>query len=109
MSIIKKTIHFINESQIPVDASDQPVYGLFKEVQLRYPSIFGHDKYISLLGDLHMEHSILLIHGQLIKGSGLDSILLHSKLSTEGTSAIVDANYIKSSVYRCLWLLFILS
>ena len=32
-----------------------------------------------------MEHSILLMHGQLIKGSGLDSILLHSKLLTEGT------------------------
>ena len=100
MSIIKKTIHFINESQIPVDASDQPVYGLSKEVQLRYPSTFGHDKYISLLGDIHMEHSILLMHGELIKGSGLDSILLHSKLSTEGN--------VLSTAYRYLWLLSIL-
>ena len=46
-----------------------------------------------------MEHTLLLMHGQLIKGSGLDSILQHSKLSTEGTSAIVDANDIKRSRY----------
>ena len=101
MSVIKKTTHFINRNQIPVDASDQPVYALSKEIQLRYPTTFGQDKYITLLGDLHMEHTILLMHGQLIKGSGLDSILLHSKLSTEGTSAIVDANDIKRSRY-CL-------
>jgi len=101
MSIIKKTSYHLNSKQVPIDTSDQPVFALSKEVQLRYPSTFGHDKYICLLGDLHLEHSLLLMHGSLIKGSGLDSILHFSKLSTEGTSAIVDANDIKRSRY-CL-------
>ena len=91
----------INRNQVPVDVSDQPVFAHSKEIQLLYPETFGHDKYITLLGDLHMEHTILQMHGQLIKGSGLDTVLLHSKLSTEGTSALVDANDIKRARY-CL-------
>ena len=101
MNIIRDTIEFINPNQVPVDVSDQPVYAFSKEVQLRYPSVFGPGKYISLFGDLHVEHSALLMHGQIIKGSGLDSILQRSQLSTIGTSSLVDANDIKRSRY-CL-------
>ena len=101
MNIIKKTIEFTNEGQIPVDASDQPVYALSKEVQIGYNETFGTDKYVCMLGDLHMEHTALLVHGDLIRGSGLDSQFANTKLSTEGTSAIVDVNDIKRSRY-CL-------
>lgn len=101
MNIVKKTSHFLNQHQVPIDVSDQPVFAYSQEIQLRYPDIFGYDKYITLLGDLHTEHTILQMHGLLIKGSGLDTALLHCKLSTEGTSAIVDANDIKRARY-CL-------
>lgn len=101
MNIIKKTIEFTNEGQIPVDASDQPVYALSKEVQIGYNETFGTDKYVCMLGDLHMEHTALLVHGDLIRGSGLDSQFVNTKLSTEGTSTIVDVNDIKRSRY-CL-------
>ena len=101
MGIIKKTINFTNKSQIPVDASDQPVYAILKEVQLRYPSEFGPEKFICTLGDLHMEHTGLLVHGDFIKGNGLDTLFLHSNLSTDGTSAVVDVNDIKRS-WCCL-------
>ena len=101
MGIIKKTINFTNEGQIPIDASDQSVYAISKEVQIRYPSEFGPEKYICTLGDLHMEQTGLLVHGDFIKGSGLDTLFLHSNLSTDGTSAVVDVNDIKRSRY-CL-------
>ena len=101
MGIIKKAINFTNKGQVLVDASDQPVYVISKEVQIRYPSEFGPEKYICALGYLHMEHTGLLVHGDFINGSGLDTLFLHSKLSTDRTSAVVDVNDIKCSRY-CL-------
>ena len=101
MNIIKDTINFINPTQVPIDVSDQPVYALSKEIQLRYPSMFGPDKYVCLLGDLHIEIELLRIHGEIIKGSGLDSILESSNLSTLGTSTIIDVNNNKRASY-CL-------
>ena len=99
MSIIQKTIKFLNENQIPIDFLDQPVYAYSKEVQWRHPTTFGHGKYICLLGDLHIEQSILGLHVYLIKGSGLDSVLAHTNFSAIGTSIIVDGNNVKRS--RC--------
>ena len=101
MSIIHKTIKFLNENQIHIDVSDQPIYAYSKEVQGHHPPIFGHGKYLSWLGDLHIEQSILGLHGNLIKGTGLDSALAHTNLSNIGTSTIVDVNNIKRSRY-CL-------
>ena len=56
---------------------------------------------ICLLGDHHIEQSILGLHGNPMKESGLDSVLAHSNLSAIGTSTIVDVNNIKRSRY-CL-------
>ena len=41
------------------------------------------------------------MNGDRIKGSGLDSVLVHTNLSTIGTSTIVEVNNIKPSRY-CL-------
>ena len=101
MKIIRDTTNYINPDQIPVDVSDQPVYAFSKEVQLRYPSVFGPGQYLCMLGDLHIEHSLLIMRGEIIKGSGLESILERNKLPTLGTSTVVDANDIKRSRY-CL-------
>ena len=48
-----------------------------------------------------MEHTGLLVHGNFTTGSGLDTLFLHSKLLTDGISAVVDVNDIKRSQY-CL-------
>ena len=55
----------------------------------------------NILRDLHIEQSILGLHGDLIKGSGLDSALADTNLWTISTPTIVDANNIKRSRY-CL-------
>ena len=36
------TTKFLNENQILIDVSDQPVYAYSKEVQWRDPTIFGY-------------------------------------------------------------------
>ena len=48
-----------------------------------------------------MEDTGLLVHGDFIKESRLDTLFLLSKLLTDGTSAVVDVNDIKHSQY-CL-------
>ena len=57
------------------------------------------ESYSSLLGGLHIEQSILVIHGKLIDGSELREILNTNELSIIGTSVAVDVNDIKRVRY----------
>ena len=60
-----------------------------------------HIQYFSFQGGLHIEHSLLIVHGELIKGSGLYDILSNNNFSIIGTGAVVYANHIKQTCY-CL-------
>ena len=96
MNIIKATISNINPGQIPADTCDQPVYAINKEIQLRYPAEFSDDQYFTILGGLHVEKSLLGIHGEIIAGSGLAKILVVNNLSLVGVStAALDVSDIK--------------
>ena len=71
MSIIKRTINFTSKCQVSIDASDQAVDVILKELQIPYPSYpskFRPKKYICAIVDLHMEHTGLLVHSRFIKG-----------------------------------------
>ena len=63
----------------------------------RFPDEFGN--YFALFGQLHIELCILVIHGQLIKGSGLLETLTEKKFSMIGLSAVVNVNNIKRARY----------
>ena len=77
---------------------DQPVYALTKEIQWRYPNNFSDNQYFAIFGGLHIEQSLLGIHGELIAGSGLAEILVVNDLSTIGVSAAsLDISDIKQS------------
>ena len=97
MHLNMKWTNILNPNQTPVDVSDQPVYALTKELILRFSDKFS--KYFALFGQLHIEQCILVIHGQLIKGSGLLEILTENKFSMIGLSAVVDVNNIKRARY----------
>ena len=78
----------LSPAQTPNDVKDQPVYTLTKELQFRHPEIFSHC--FPIFGQLHIEQSLLVIHGQLIKGSGVAQILTENKFSLLGLSAVAD-------------------
>ena len=101
MHINKKTTEFLNPGQTPVDVCDQPVFALTWELQQRLKETFGKSKYFCLFGGLHIEKILLVIHGELIKGSGLESILSASNISIIGTEAMVNVNQVKQARY-CL-------
>ena len=81
----------LNPGQTPVDVSDQPVYALINELLFRNP--VSQD--FPIFGQFHIEQSLFVIHGQLIKSSGLVQILTENKFSMTGLSAVVVMNNIK--------------
>ena len=92
-----KCTKIINPGQTSLNWSYQPVFALKKELQFRFPKMF--QDYVPLFGGLHIEQSLLALHGQLIKDSGLMEILNLQKLSTIGLPAFVDVNSIKRATY----------
>ena len=95
MEIIKNTVSVINEGLTPVD---QPVYALSKQIQWRFPELFRD--YFCLFGALHVEKSLLVIHGEFIKGSGLSNVLGKCNLSVIGLeNTLVNATDIKRARY----------
>ena len=75
MSLNIETTYLLNGSQTPIDACDQPVNALTKTIQWKYPRDFGMGNYFTLLGGLHIEQQNLLVHGELLNGSGFKEIL----------------------------------
>ena len=99
MMITRKTINKLNPQQTPIDVADQPVYALSKEIQWRFRDEYGQGSYFVLFGGLHIEQSLLKIHGDIIKGSGMEEILNANELSIIGSDAIVNVNQIKKARY----------
>ena len=101
MNIISNKINTLNPGQIPADTADQSIFALTKELMIRFPDKFGPDKYFSLFQSLHTEKSLLIICGQVIKGSRLDEIMCTCGLSIVGADSLVTVNDIKRARY-CL-------
>ena len=87
----------LNPGQTLIDVSDQPVYALNKKLQFRHPEIFS--QYFPIFGQLRIERSLLVIHGQLIEVSGLVQILTKHKFSLLRLSVVVDLNNVTSARY----------
>ena len=92
-------MNFLHPGQTPNDT--QPVHGLTKEIQWRFPEEFCLNPYFTVFGGLHFEQCILVIPGELIKGYGLYEILKNNGLSVIGTGAAFNANHVKQARY-CL-------
>ena len=54
-----------------------------------------------MLGDLHIEQSLVITHGEIMKGSGMKSILEKNKLSTLGRSTLVRSRLLPLSSLVC--------
>ena len=77
------------------DISDQPAYALTKELQFDHPEMFS--QCFPIFKQLHIEQSLLIIHGQFAEGSELVRILTESKFSMIRLSAVADIKQLKES------------
>ena len=55
---------------------------------MRFPEEFGPDRYLAVLGSLHIEKSALHLCGTLISGTGLDNIMKSCGLSITGVDTL---------------------
>lgn len=70
MKVVKETTEHLNPHQVPVLVVDQPLYDLAKKMQWTFPDIFGEDKFVVMLGGLHIEMALWSTMGDLLHGSG---------------------------------------
>ena len=88
MNIITKTIKEVNPTQTPVDVCDQPIFALTKILIWRYDCF---KNYFCLFGGLHVEKSLLVMHGEFVSGSGLLKLLGISNLSVCSLQTVASA------------------
>ena len=70
MKTNKAATQLLNPGQIPVLTMDQPLYAIGKQIQWNLPELYGEDKYVVMLGPLHIEMAGLKMIGNLLEGSG---------------------------------------
>lgn len=76
----------LNPGQIPVLTMDQPLYAIGKQIQWRYPQLFGEDKYVVMLGPLHIEMAGLRVIGEFLDGTGWSNAIVQADVATKGTA-----------------------
>ena len=84
MKVTEQAVTFLNPGQTPVMAMDQPLFALAKQLQWKYPDDVGEDKYVIMMGGLHLEMGMYRIIGQYLSGSGWTSALVKSEITTSG-------------------------
>ena len=68
MKTNKAATQLLNPGQIPVLTMDQPLYAIGKQIQWNLPELYGEDKYVVMLGSLHIEIAGLKMIGNLLEG-----------------------------------------
>ena len=100
MKLIWKAVNHLNPGQIPVITADQPVYALGKQVQWQFPEFFGEDKFVFMMGGLHIEMAILSMIGDWLQGSEWSELLVAAQIHSCGTAdSILSASHVKRSRY----------
>ena len=84
MEAIMKATKLVNPAQIPVLTLDQPLYTIAKQIKWTWSSIYGEEKYVVLMGGLHIEIALLNVLGDWLEGSGWASIMASAWVTTEG-------------------------
>ena len=55
MRVIRAAVAHVNPSRTPVIAVDQPLFVLAKEIQWRLGGVYDEDRYVFMVGGLHVE------------------------------------------------------
>ena len=84
IDLISKATEQINLGQVPVITMDQPSYAIVKRVKWSWPTVYGEDKLVVLIGGLHIEMAVLAVIGDWLKGSGWTSVMAAANVTTDG-------------------------
>ena len=66
-------------------ALDQPLFALAKQIQWSLPD-FNEDKFVVMLGGLHIEMACLKMLGKWLTCSGLSEVICNAGVATQGVA-----------------------
>lgn len=79
---------------------DQPLHSIAKQSQLTWPDSFGEDKFVVVMGGLHIEMNVMKLLGDILTGSRWATILVQSEVTTSGRAdAILKGSHVTRSRY----------
>jgi len=81
MKVIKASVQHLNP--LPVIALDQPLYALAKQIQWMLPE-FDEDKFLAMMGGLHIEMASLKMLGKWLTSCGWSEIMYSAGVATQG-------------------------
>ncbi len=84
MDVIQKATQHVNPGQVPVITVDHPLYVLAKKIQWAWPQQYGENKYVVMMGGLHIEMALLKTIGDWLSGSGWTTLMAEADVLTEG-------------------------
>ncbi|KAK0146492.1 hypothetical protein N1851_014183 [Merluccius polli] len=86
LDVIGKAVEHLNPGQTPVVTFDQPLYALAKQIQFKWPDIYGEGKLVVMFGGLHIEMAALKMLGSWLQGSGWVEALVEADIASSGTA-----------------------
>lgn len=100
MKIVKEGVAYVNPNQTPVISMDQPLFAIAKQIQWEKADLYGEEKYVVMMGGLHVEMASLKMAGHWLDKSGWDSALVQADITTRGRAdGILKAAHITRSRY----------
>ena len=95
MKTNQEATQLLNPGQKPVLTMDQPLYALGKQIQWKFPDVYGEDKYVMMLGPLHIEMAGLKMIGDLLDGTGWTNAIAQAEVTTKGTAdSFIHASHV---------------
>jgi len=79
-TVVEAAVEHLNPGQTPVITFDQPLFALAKQIQWHHSERFGEDRFLVMVGGLHMEMAVLRLLGNWLDGSGWVYFLVQAKV-----------------------------
>ncbi len=100
MKVIKEAVNHLNCGQTPIITMDQPLFAIGKQIQWTKPDDYGEDKYVVMMGGLHIEMAVLRMVGHWLNNSGWANALVQASVTTSGKAeAVIKASHVTRSRY----------
>ena len=84
LDVINEVTELVHPGQAPVVAMDQPLFVIAKNIQWKWPSVYGESKCVIMFGGLHIELAALKTAGNLLESSGWTGALVQAGAATSG-------------------------
>ncbi|CAL8285083.1 unnamed protein product [Lota lota] len=86
MDVVIQAVQHLNAGQTPVVIFDQPLYAKAKQLQWKWPEMYGEDKFFVIFGGLLIEMAALKTLCDWLQGSGWVEALVQAEITTAGTA-----------------------